>query len=68
MESKDISRKCKEDLKLAYEALNPIELQRELNKKMKEFNRFHEKLKAKKKALVDYYDRYGPTEKTKKAS
>jgi hypothetical protein len=68
MESPDISRKRKEDLRKIYEKLNPIELKRELNQKMKEFHKYHEKLKAKKKALVEYYEYYGPKDKVKKAS
>jgi len=68
MESPDISRRRKEELRKDYEKLNPIELKRELNEKMKEFHRYHEKLKAKKKALMEYYDRYGSDNNAKKAS
>ena len=63
LESKDVSKKNKNDLKKRYEGLNPIQLRRDINFKMKLFKREHEKLKAKKKNLIDYYEHYYPSKK-----
>lgn len=55
LNSKDISKYEKEKLRKRYEELNPIQLTRDLNNKMKLFKRQLDKLKKEKQDLIDYY-------------
>jgi len=57
MESKDIAKEKKLELKSKFDSFNPLLLKKELNQKMIEFKREHQSFKKKKRLLAEYYEK-----------
>jgi hypothetical protein len=69
MDSSEMSTQQKNLLREKFETLNPIQLKKDVNFHLKLFKMQHKELKAKKQALIDYYEEttYKPSPR-KKAS
>lgn len=60
LESPNVSRHKKKELRDKFEKLNPIELRAQIDRELKRFKVLHKELKDKKQALVEYYQEIYP--------